>query len=240
MKFFDYTSLQDEIVHGLTIFERVLPLLILALILFLIIKYADRLRSSRYEKSIRYAIGILMLIGELSYMIWNYYHSQFGRVDFFSTLPFHLCSYAIWGLMVVTFTKNKTLYNVVFVFAVIGVLALLFPNLNHGLNSFRYYQLYFSHSMIFIALIYMYKVFDFYPKKKDLKQSFIVLQIIIVLSLIVNIVFDAEFLYIGPGNKPIDFAWEWPWHMIEYELIMLLFYFGTFLYLKKLLHKNMD
>jgi hypothetical integral membrane protein (TIGR02206 family) len=240
MNFFDYTSLEDEVFHGLTLFERFLPLLILSFIIFVIIKYAGNLKTQKFEPLIRYALGSLMLIGELSYMIWNYYHSQYGRVDFFSTLPFHLCSYAIWGLMFVTFTKSKKLYNTVFVFSVIGVLALLVPNLNHGFNSFRYYQLYISHSLLYITLIYLYKVLDYYPRKSDLKKSFLVLQVIIVLSLIVNIVFNSEFLFIGPGNKPIDFAWDWPWHMIQYEFIMFLFYTGTYFYLKNILHKDMD
>lgn len=240
MNFFDFTSLDDEVVHGLTLFERVLPLILLAAILFVIIKYAKNLKGKKYEPVIRYVLGSLMIVGELSYMIWNLYHSQYGRVDFISTLPFHLCSYAIFGLMFVMFTKNRKIYNTVFVFSIMAVLALLLPNVNHGLNSFRYYQLFMSHSLIFITLIYMYKVFDYYPKKQDFKESFMVLQAIVVVMLIVNITLGTEFLFIGPGNKPVDFAWDWPWHMIQYEVLMLLFYFGTYFYLKKVLHKKMD
>lgn len=240
MNFFDYTSLEDSVVHGLTLFERILPLLILSLILFLIIKFTDQIRNCSFERVIRIVIAALMLIGELSYMVWNYYHAQYDRVVFYDTLPFHLCSYAIWGLMIVLIFENKRVYKTVFVFGIISVLALLFPNLNHGFNSFRYYQLFFSHSFIMISMVYLYRVHSYYPNKKDLIISFYVLQVIIVLSLVVNIIFGTSFLYIGPGNKPIDFAWEWPWHMIEYEFLMILFYISTYFVLKKGLHKKMD
>lgn len=240
MSFFDFTSLNDPIPHGLTLIERIVPILILAIILTLLIKNREALKTNKYEKQTRIILASLMMFGELSYMSWNLYHSQYGRVDFFSTLPFHLCSYAIWGLMYALITKNRTVYNYVFVFGIISVLALLFPNVNHGVNSFRYYQLYFSHSMILVSIIYMYEAYDFYPKLLDLKKSFIFLQIIIILSILVNILTGSDFLFIGPGNKPIDFAWEWPWHMIEYEIVMFLFYTGTYFYIKKLLKKEMD
>lgn len=239
MSFFAYTSLEDPVFHGLTIFERILPIIILIIIIVLLIQYKQFIIRCKKEKMIRYSLASLMLLGELSYMVWNYYHSQYGRVDFFSTLPFHLCSYAIWGIMFSLYLNSKKLYNYVFVFGIISVLALLFPNLNHGLNSFRYYQLYFSHSLILITIIYQYEVHGYFPKFIDLKKSFILLQIIIILSLIINIITGSEFLYIGPGNKPIDFAWDWPWHMIEYEFVMILFFTGTYLYLKQILKKEM-
>lgn len=233
MKFFDYTSLDDSIVHGLTIIERLLPILLLLTAVIFIFKYHNQIKSYKYERQIRYIVGGLMLLGELSYMIWNYIHSLSDQVYFISTLPFHLCSYAIWGLMIVMFTLNKKIYNFVFIFAIVGVLALVFPNLNHGFNSFRYYQLYFSHSLLIISLFYLYKVHNFYPRKKDLISSFVLLQIIIIVSIFVNITLDTEFLFIGPGNKPIDFAWEWPWHMIEYELGMALVYYIAFIILRR-------
>lgn len=240
MNFFDYTSLEDIIPHGLTLLERIVPLLLLAVIIYLLIHYKDRLQNISQTRIIDIVLGSMMLFGELSYMAWNFYHSQFDRVNFFSTLPFHLCSYAIWGTMITLFFKVDKVYKTVFVFSVISILALLFPNLNHGINSFRYYQLYFSHSLILISLVYLYSVKGYKPTKKDLKDSFIILQIIIVISLIVNVTTNSEFLFIGPGNKPIDFAWEWPWHMIQYEIVMVLFYLGVYYYLSNLLKQKMD
>lgn len=233
MGFFDFTSLEDEVVHGLTLIEKVLPIVILVIAIFLIFKYHDQIKNYKNEKKVRYLIGFLMFGAELSYMIWNFVHSLSDRVYFIGTLPFHLCSYAIWGIALVMFTMNKKVFNYVFVFAFTGVLALLLPNVNHGFNSFRYYQLFFSHSLLIISCLYLYKVHDFYPKKKDLVKSFIFLQGLIVFSVIVNILLDTEFLFIGPGNKPVDFAWDWPWHLIQYELLMGIAFFITYLALRK-------
>jgi len=233
MGFFDFTSLDDEVVHGLTLFEKLVPVVILIGILFLIFKFHSQIKGYKHEKVLRYTIGALMFVGEFSYMAWNFVHSLSDRVYFISTLPFYLCSYAIWGIALVMFTMNKKMYNYVFVFAFLGVLALIFPNLNHGFNSFRYYQLYFSHSLLLIGCLYLYKVHDFYPDKKALVNSFIFLQILVVVSIIGNIILDTEFLFIGPGNKPIGFAWDWPWHMIQYEVMMLLVYYVTYRILRR-------
>ena len=233
MGFFDFTSLDDEIVHGLTLLEMLLPIFILITIIFLIFMFHNQIKGFKHEKKLRYLIGILMFAGEFSYMAWNFVHSLSDRVYFISTLPFHLCSYAIWGIALVMFTMNRKVYNYIFVFAFTGVLALIFPNLNHGFNSFRYYQLFFSHSLLLIGCIYLYKIHDFYPNKKALVNSFVFLQVLIIFSIVANILLDTEFLFIGPGNKPIDFAWEWPWHMIQYELGMLLVYYIVYRVLRR-------
>lgn len=234
MKFFDYTSLNDLVSHGLTLFERLLPLLILGILIFLIYKYQEVLKHHKHAQRLPILIGSLMLLGEVSFLIWNFLHSLNGDVRFITTLPLQLCSYAIWGLAYVMFTKNRTVYNYLFIFSIVSVLALLFPNLNHGFNSFRYYQLYFSHSLLILALFYLYKVYDFYPKKKDLIKSFILLQVVIVYSLILNIIFETDFLFIGKNNKPIEFAWDWPWHMIEYEIFMFIIYYIFYRILRRI------
>ncbi len=235
MNFFDYTSLEDAIPHGLTLLERIFPLVILIGIIYLIYRYKGKLVTWDNEKYLRYLIGTLMMIGEFAFIIWNYTHSLSGDVRFITTLPLQLCSYAIWGMAFVMFTKNKTVYTYIYMFGVVSVLALFFPNLNHGLNSFRYYQLYFSHSLLMITLIYMYKVHGFYPNKKELINSFVFLQILIVFSLILNVILTTDFLFIGAGNKPIDFAWDWPWHMIQYEAFMIIIYFIFYRILKKII-----
>lgn len=225
MGFFDYTSLNDEIAHGLTLVERLLPVFIIVFLIFLIYKFQEVIKTSKYEKTIRIVFGILMFLGEFAFITWNYVHSLDGSVRFITTLPLQLCSYAIWGLAIVMFTKNKRVFTTVYMFSIVSVLALIFPNLNHGFNSFRYYQLYFSHGLLIIALFYLYIIHDMYPTKKDYINSFIVLQIIIVYSLILNVLLTTDFLFIGPGNKPIDFAWDWPLHMIQYEVVMIALYY---------------
>lgn len=234
MNFFDYTSLDDTVVHGLTLIERLVPVVLLVFLAFMIYKYADRIANYKHEKVVRYVFGTLMILGEIAYLTWNYIHSLDGHVRFITTLPLQLCSYAIWGLAFVMFTKNKRVFTTVYIFSIVSVLALVFPNLNHGFNSFRYYQLYYSHSLLILALIYLYKIHDFYPNKKELVQSFIVLQIIIVYSLILNALLQTDFLFIGKGNKPIDFAWDWPYHMIQYEVVMALVYYAFYRILKRI------
>jgi|GEM_PF-3580612 len=234
MNFFDYTSLEDAIPHGLTLIEKITPIIILFFAIYIIYKYQDKIRNSSKEKFIRYTIAGMMLLGEISYMTWNFIHSLDDQVRFIGTLPLHLCSYAIFGLMFVLVTKSQKVYNYIYIFGIVSALALIFPNVNHGFNSFRYYQLFFSHSLLMIALVYMYKIHNFYPKKQDLVKSFILLQIIIVFSLAINILLDTSFLFIGPGNKPIDFAWDWPLHMIQYEVVMFVIYYLFYTILKKI------
>lgn len=234
MGFFDYTSLEDLEVHGLTLFERIMPVLIIIGIIVLIYKFQNVIKESKQERFIRIVFGLLMFLGELAFIIWNFTHSLDGSVRFIDTLPLQLCSYAIWGLAIVMFTKNKWIFTTVYMFAVVSVLALIFPNLNHGVNSFRYYQLYYSHGLLLIALFYLYKIHDFYPNKKEFINSFIVLQIVIVYSLILNAILNTDFLFIGQGNKPIDFAWDWPMHMIQYELFMIIIYFIFYRVIKKI------
>lgn len=234
MNFFDYTSLDDSIAHGLTLIERIVPLIIFLIIALLIYKYKSTILNYKNEHIVRYVFAGFMIFGEISFLTWNFIHSLNGDVRFINTLPLQLCSYAIIGMIITLLTKSKTVYNYIFIFAIVSVLALLFPNLNHGFNSFRYYQLYFSHGLLIISLYYMFKVHGFHPNKDGLIKSFIFLQGLIIFSLILNFVFKTDFLFIGPGNKPIDFAWDWPGHMIQYELVMVVIYIIFYTILNKL------
>jgi len=238
MTFFGYTSLNDEVSHGLTLIERLLPIMFLFLVICIIFIFSKQIKNYRNEKIIRYTISGLMFLGEFAFIIWNYIHSLNGDVRFITTLPLQLCSYAIWGLAISLILKSERLYNYLFMFGIVSVLALIFPNLNHGFNSFRYYQLYFSHSLLFVALIYLYRIHGFYPHKKDFINAFILLQILIVFSLVLNIILATDFLFIGPGNKPIDFAWDWPYHIIQYEAFMAFIYFVVYKIIKKIKSKE--
>ena len=107
MNFFDYTSLNDEVLHGLTLIERLLPLVVLILLVVGIYKYQDNIRDFKYENRLRYIFGGLMILGEIAFLLWNYIHSLNDDVRFITTLPLQLCSYAIWGLAFVMFTKKS-------------------------------------------------------------------------------------------------------------------------------------
>lgn len=240
MNFFDYTSLNDDVVHGLTLFERVIPIVIIVCVLFLIKYQVKWFQDNKKERWIRQGLAVLMILGEISFLVWNYVHSLNGDVRFIDTLPLQLCSYAIWGVAYALFFNNQNVFKYVFVFGVISVLALIVPNLNHGVNSFRYYQLFYSHGLLLIGLFYYYQVHSITITFEEYRKSFVFLQVIIVVSLVLNGLFQTEFLFIGPGNKPIDFAWEWPYQMIQYEAVMLLFYVGTYYSTNKRLNKRGD
>ena len=79
---------------------------------------------------------------------------------------------------------------------------------------------------------------DFYPSKKGFIESFIFLQILIVISLILNVILTTDFLFIGPGNKPIDFAWDWPGHLLQYEAFMIVIYYTFYKVIGKVKQLN--
>lgn len=189
-----------DLVYSFQTLEIVLPLVIMFLFLILIYTFKEQIRNYKQEHIIRYFIGSLFVLVELSITIYRIYYGVYG-VD---TLPLHLCSISIITSAVLMFTKNKKLHSVIFYWALIGgIVTLVMPvGLNIGSSHFRYYQFMTGHVLLVISSLYFVFVHRFIPAKKSILKSFIYLQIPALVSIIVNLSFDTHYMYTTLNSAP--------------------------------------
>ena len=75
-----------------------------------------------------------------------------------------------------------------------------------------------------IALVYASVVYGMRPKIGSIKKAFVALNIFLLASIIINLIFDANYFWIC-GKPPmvslLDYLGPWPWYILAAELVAL-------------------
>lgn len=164
-----------------------IPLIILGALIFLIIKYKEKLFSYKHEGRVRVAMSLIMIIAEMSYF-WRLLHPGLDANPI-DHLPITICGTANIICAYLLLTKNKTCFSIVY-FLVLGasVNALITPAVltSSGPTRFRYYQYWIEHMMLFISVFYMMFVHKMRPTWKSYIPSLATLGIIGAVAIFTN------------------------------------------------------
>lgn len=178
------------------------PLILLGVVVFLIIKFKDRIKESKHEKTYRMILSFMLIITEMSYF-WR----LVGVVDLNANpidhLPITVCGWAVIFCSNLVLSKSQTLFDIVYFWLLSGTLISIFtPSavLSYcGPTRFRYYQFWLEHTLGFVALFYMIFVKGMRPTFKSMAKSTIVLAILAVVAFTANQI-------LGPGANYLFLA----------------------------------
>ncbi len=190
--------------------------------IFLLVYFGKR-RSLNQRKKIRYGLGCLLIVNELSYHAWNIIHHQWSWQWH---LPLHLCSLFVWASAFMLFTKNR----VVFQFAYfLGISAALQPLLTpdagrYGFPHFYPVQLFISHGSIIAAAVFMAGVEGFRPRISSVWQIALWSNVYLFFVTLINLGIGSNYLY--TLHKPhiptlLDYLGPWPWYLLSAQGIAL-------------------
>ncbi|MBU1020765.1 MAG: TIGR02206 family membrane protein, partial [Firmicutes bacterium] len=183
-----------------------IPIFLVIFGVMLIFFFRKKIRSSQKEKTIRYILGSIGIVSEVSLQLWIFLN---GNYTLRENLPIGLCAFSLFMGIYVMFTKSYKVFEVAYFWAIGGVVSVLFPDILYGPDRFRYYQFLFGHMIFFFMFMYMLFVHQFIPTWKSYKKSFIILFFIVFLFIIpVNNIFDTNFMYLlEPGDTPFSLFW---------------------------------
>lgn len=240
--FFGYCESQDFYIGSI---YHILPIVLMIAIILLIYKYKDKIRESKYETRIRYALAFIMMIVEMSYF-WRllYVGSQGTSSTMMGYLPLQICQ---WGLLICIFTiisKNKNLFGINFyVTLLFASIALIYPVviIQTGPRYYRYYQFWLEHMLPIICVFYLMFVHNMKPQYKSMYHATLVYIPLVVFALIANNIFeDADYLFLSlkisflPQNQILRTIIIYLLGLIVFHLM----YFGFKKLDKKLLQKK--
>lgn len=179
-----------------------IPLILLGVVLFLIIKYKDKIKESKHEKTYRMTLSFMLIITEMSYF-WR----LVGIVDLNANpidhLPITVCGWAVIFCSNLVLSKSQTLFDIVYFWLLSGTLISIFtPSavLSYcGPTRFRFYQFWLEHTLGFVALFYMIFVKGMRPTWKSMAKSAIVLTILAIIAFTANEI-------LGPGANYLFLA----------------------------------
>ena len=192
-----------------------LSICIFTIIMCIILK---KEKMSKYRKPFRYTVGIILILQELSYSLW---HISIGDFHPGLYLPFHLCGAAIISSAIMMFTKNNTLFELVYFWALGGATqALLTPELGiYDFPHYRYFQMFFlSHGLLVSTVFYMTIVEKYRPHLKSFIKVIIITPIYYVVVAGLNVLTDGNYMFIC--RKPdtpslLDILGPWPWYILS-------------------------
>ena len=178
-----------------------IPVILLFVALFLIYRFRDRLRESKYDKNLRHILAFMLIISEMSY-----YWRLVGMPSLGPTpvdhLPITVCGWAVIFCSYMVIGKTQTLYDISYFWLLSGsVFALITPTVISytGPTRFRYYQFWFEHTLGYIAIFYMTFVHGMRPTIKSAVKSYVTLLGLAVIAYFTN-------RMLGPGANYLFMA----------------------------------
>ena len=183
--------------------NHTIPLILIIIGVWLIYSFRNRLANSKNENIIRYSIATIAILLEVSFQIWQMY---FGVWNFAESLPLHLCRLTNYLGIIAMFTKSYKIFEIAYFWSLGGVVSILFPDILHGPDRYRYYHFIASHMLFFFMYMYMLFVLRFRLDFNSFKKSYLTLLILVLFVVIpVNNIFDMNYMYLlYPADTPFS------------------------------------
>ena len=232
-EFFNYQSpYRTNIFLDLNLFERVIPLLGIAFVIYLIYKYRETIRNStEIDKKIRYILGTLLLVFYSSHYILRF--ALYGLDTII--LPFHLCSISMAFAIYLLFSNNKSIYSFVLMTGILGsIISFGNPIIGYDSSYYRYYQFFFAHGILLITPLYYLIVFEWIPSKKEVLTGYIILQVLAKFMLLFNYVMGTDFMFMFLDPAKIDkfpllkSLGGIPYYLIIAEIVIASYFYGSY------------
>ncbi len=178
-----------------------IPIILLGCVIFLIYKYADRIRESRHEKCMAMTLAFVAIICEMSYF-WRLVGVPSLGANPHEHLPITVCGWAVIFCSYLAVTKNQTLFDISYFWLFSAtVFALITPTVISycGPTRFRYYQFWGEHTLGYIIICYMMFVHKMRPTVKSAAKSYGLLAVWAVVAYFAN-------RMLGPGANYLFMA----------------------------------
>lgn len=184
---------------------HLLPLILLAVGIFLVYRYRDALRSFKHEETLRSIVGALLIFNECSYY-WRllYVGNSQDGTQMLTFLPLQVCEWTAYVAAFMLLKKNKHLYDIAFYITLtLGLIPLFTPAviMKVGFGHYRYYSFWIEHTLPMLGVFYMTFVHGFRPDYKKVYKPLAMLSVLAALAIYANLnIPDANFMYLAAGT----------------------------------------
>lgn len=177
------------------------PILLTAVIIFVIYWCRERIRRCRHEEIFRYIMAFALIISEMSYY-WRLIGMPELGPNPVDHLPITVCGWAVVFCSYMVIGKSQTLFDISYFWLFsASIFALLTPTVITftGPTRFRYYQFWTEHLLGYVAVFYMIFVHKMRPTIKSAFKAYGALAALAVVAYYANDL-------IGPGANYLFMA----------------------------------
>lgn len=197
-------------------------ILIFVILVGLLYYFRQSSLTKQYARPLLLASLVLSEFGIIIWSIW------IGNWDIRYNLPLQLCTISLYLCVYMLITKNRTVFEIVYFFGLSGALqALITPDLFYTFPHFRFIHFFIAHFSIVLSILYMVWIEKFQITFRSFVKSFITLNAIALIAIIVNFITGANYMFLArkPTNASlIDFLGPYPWYILSLELIAIIMF----------------
>ena len=176
------------------------PILLLLLVIWLMWKKRDALRTSRYEEALRYVLAFALIICDMSYY-WRLAAMPSLSSGSVENLPIGICAWSVIFCSFMMIGKSQTLFDIVYFWLLSGSLFALItptPLTYTGPTRYRYYQFWLEHTLGYVAIFYMIFVHGMRPNRLSAFKSAAAMAVMVVIAYWANTMIPgANYLYMA-------------------------------------------
>lgn len=182
-------------------------------------------RSGRAARWIRYGLGILMAINELT---WYAYRLHYEGFRFPEALPLNLCDLTLWLTVATVFTLKSWTFEMAY-FAGLGGsgMALLTPDLWAAFFSYPTLYFFLAHGTVVAALLMLVWSKLAAPRPGSWWRVFGALNAYAAAMGIFNLIFKTNYMYLcqkPAGASLLDLLGPWPVYLAGCEAVAFLIF----------------
>jgi hypothetical integral membrane protein (TIGR02206 family) len=185
-----------------------------------------RTKSRVLERSICFAISVLLLINYVAYLIVG---RQFGVAVWQKMLPMQLCDWAMVVIIGALWTANRRWLEVAYFWGIGGTLqAIITPNLRFGFPDLRFISFFVAHSGIIIGIVFMMLIYGFRPRALGVLRTFAWTELYFVIAFTTDLLTGENYgflLHKPEAASLLSFLSDsLPAYLLEFHALAFLFF----------------
>mgnify|MGYP001989384404 FL=1 len=168
---------------------------------------------------------IVFMIGQEVIDYWN--RMQVRELTLSLDLPLHFCHISLLFAIYLLIKPSKYLYEITYFWGLGGAFqTMLAPDMTDFDNYLGVFLFNAHHAMIILVCIWLAVVDGYRCRKGAILRTLVLTNIIIWPVWLVDWLVDANYMYLmkrPPTESPLVFG-EWPWYIINVELVGLVLF----------------
>jgi len=197
--------------------QHLITLGILVLLGYLIVRASKRSAPAPRAWMGRLLAAVLFSYAAVTYVQKGLAHEL--SVDY--ALPLELCHWVLIACFVSLLHPNQLTSEIAYFWGFAGTLqATLTPDINQGFPSWEFFQFFWSHGAILLAIVFIIGGQGFRPRKGSVVRMFLGVNFYAIVVGAIDWIFRWNYGYLchKPGGPSLlDYLGPWPWYLLSVE-----------------------
>lgn len=221
--------------------QHIIPIIFAVIFAIVLILFSKSRLNKGQQEIVFKGLGFFV---SLTVLVFHIHLILKGNYSIVTDLPLFLCSFMALFIFVFTSSRKYWLFEILLFWIIAGTSqAVLTPDIPTGFPSFDYFRYWIAHLGLLIIIFYAVFVFKMQPTWKSIFNSFLALQLYMIVVLCINYLLGANYSYLS--QKPdsasvLDLLGDWPTYLLVVEVFLIPYFLVIYLpfFIAKKLKKN--